>query len=78
MSEQSSGLIQLGVARPLREPAISSGVPSAEERATLERRVRLLAWGGIVWHFVECVIAAVAVKEGRESWREEGCADGCC
>jgi divalent metal cation (Fe/Co/Zn/Cd) transporter len=24
------------------------------------------------------VIAAVAVKEGRESWRGEGCADGCC
>ena len=23
-------------------------------------------------------IAAVAVKEGRESWRGEGCADGCC
>ena len=24
------------------------------------------------------VIAAVAAKEGRESWRGEGCADGCC
>jgi len=24
------------------------------------------------------IIAAVAVKEGRESWRGEGCADGCC
>jgi len=24
------------------------------------------------------VIAAVALKEGRESWRGEGCADGCC
>ncbi len=24
------------------------------------------------------LIAAVAVKEGRESWRGEGCADGCC
>ena len=23
-------------------------------------------------------IAAVAVQEGRESWRGEGCADGCC
>ena len=23
-------------------------------------------------------IAAVAFKEGRESWRGEGCADGCC
>jgi divalent metal cation (Fe/Co/Zn/Cd) transporter len=24
------------------------------------------------------VIAGVALKEGRESWRGEGCADGCC
>jgi divalent metal cation (Fe/Co/Zn/Cd) transporter len=24
------------------------------------------------------IIAAVAVKEGRESWRGEGCVDGCC
>jgi divalent metal cation (Fe/Co/Zn/Cd) transporter len=24
------------------------------------------------------VIAAVAVKEGRETWRGDGCADGCC
>ena len=24
------------------------------------------------------VIAAVALREGRESWRGEGCADGCC
>jgi divalent metal cation (Fe/Co/Zn/Cd) transporter len=28
--------------------------------------------------FAALVIAAVAVKEGRESWRGEGCADGCC
>ena len=60
MSEQSSGLIQLGVKRPLRAPAVSPAGPSADERATLERRVRLLAWGGIVWHFVECVIAVAA------------------
>ena len=24
------------------------------------------------------VIAAIALREGRESWRGEGCADGCC
>jgi divalent metal cation (Fe/Co/Zn/Cd) transporter len=30
------------------------------ERATLQRRARLLAWGGIVWHFVEFGIALVA------------------
>ena len=23
-------------------------------------------------------IAGVAVREGRQSWRGEGCADGCC
>lgn len=27
---------------------------------------------------VALVIAVVAVKEARESWRGEGCADGCC
>ena len=30
------------------------------ERARLERRARLLAWGGISWHFVEFAIALVA------------------
>jgi hypothetical protein len=24
------------------------------------------------------VIAAIAAREGVESWRGEGCADGCC
>jgi len=24
------------------------------------------------------IIAAIAVKEGRESWQGDGCADGCC
>jgi len=28
--------------------------------------------------FAALVIAAVALKEGRESWRGEGCSDGCC
>ena len=31
-------------------------VPS-KERANLERRARLLAWGGIAWHFIEFGIA---------------------
>ena len=33
---------------------------SQSERAGLERRARLLAWGGIAWHFVEFAIALVA------------------
>ena len=32
-------------------------VLASEERAELERRARLLAWGGIGWHFVEFGIA---------------------
>jgi divalent metal cation (Fe/Co/Zn/Cd) transporter len=28
--------------------------------------------------FAALVITAVAVREGRESWRGEGCAEGCC
>jgi divalent metal cation (Fe/Co/Zn/Cd) transporter len=28
-----------------------------DERATLERRARILAWGGIGWHFIEFAIA---------------------
>jgi divalent metal cation (Fe/Co/Zn/Cd) transporter len=32
-------------------------VPSPSDRTGLQQRVRLLAWGGIAWHFVEFVIA---------------------
>jgi divalent metal cation (Fe/Co/Zn/Cd) transporter len=42
---------------------IGRGVPaseSASERARLEHRARLLAWGGIAWHFVEFAIALAA------------------
>lgn len=35
-------------------------VPPSGARARLERRARLLAWGGIAWHFVEFLIALVA------------------
>jgi divalent metal cation (Fe/Co/Zn/Cd) transporter len=34
--------------------------PSAAQRSRLERRARLLAWGGIAWHVVEFAIALVA------------------
>jgi divalent metal cation (Fe/Co/Zn/Cd) transporter len=38
------------------------------------------AAGGLWWAdpLAALFIAVVAVKEGRESWRGEGCADGCC
>jgi len=35
-------------------------VPPPAERASLERRARLLAWGGIAWHIVEFAIAVGA------------------
>jgi divalent metal cation (Fe/Co/Zn/Cd) transporter len=38
---------------PIRRPAV---LPPAE-RASLERRARVLAWSGIAWHFVEFGIA---------------------
>jgi len=40
----------------------------------------LNATAGLWWAdpLAALVIASMAVKEGRESWRGEGCADGCC
>jgi len=34
-----------------------STAPPPQERLRLQRRARLLAWGGIIWHFVEFAIA---------------------
>jgi divalent metal cation (Fe/Co/Zn/Cd) transporter len=45
-------LVQIGRAVPA--PRATS------ERARLEHRARLLAWGGIAWHFVEFAIALAA------------------
>jgi divalent metal cation (Fe/Co/Zn/Cd) transporter len=59
MPEQSAPLLQLGEARPLSVPVLAAG-PAPAERARLERRTRLLAWGGIGWHIVEFAIALVA------------------
>jgi divalent metal cation (Fe/Co/Zn/Cd) transporter len=42
--------IQLPIAPPAPDP----------QRARLVRRARLLAWGGIVWHFAEAAIAIAA------------------
>jgi divalent metal cation (Fe/Co/Zn/Cd) transporter len=46
----SQQTIQVG---PLRRPTI---LPPSE-RARLQRRARVLAWGGIAWHFIEFGIA---------------------
>jgi divalent metal cation (Fe/Co/Zn/Cd) transporter len=59
MPEPSAPLVQLGEARPLRLPVLARG-PAPAERARLERRTRLLAWGGIAWHVVEFAIAIAA------------------
>jgi divalent metal cation (Fe/Co/Zn/Cd) transporter len=59
MPEQSAPLVQLGEARPLTLPVFAAG-PAPAERARLERRTRLLAWGGIAWHVVEFAIAIAA------------------
>jgi divalent metal cation (Fe/Co/Zn/Cd) transporter len=59
VSEQSTPLIQLGGTRPLSTPVFPTA-PSPAERRRLERRARLLAWGGIVWHVVEFAIAVAA------------------
>jgi divalent metal cation (Fe/Co/Zn/Cd) transporter len=45
-------------ARPL--PLASVAQLDQDERLRLERRARLLAWGGIVWHFAEFAIALFA------------------
>ena len=44
----------------IRPRAASRPVARADERARLERRARLLAWGGNVWHVVEFAIAVGA------------------
>jgi divalent metal cation (Fe/Co/Zn/Cd) transporter len=49
-----SELLQIGRASSARRPL------PASERTRLEHRARLLAWGGIAWHFVEFAIALAA------------------
>jgi divalent metal cation (Fe/Co/Zn/Cd) transporter len=50
--DTASPLVQLAPAGSLR--------PSAAERARLERRARQLAWGGLLYHFVEFAVAIAA------------------
>jgi divalent metal cation (Fe/Co/Zn/Cd) transporter len=59
MPDHGAPLTQLGKARPLTLPVVATG-PAPAERARLERRTRLLAWGGIGWHVVEFAIAIAA------------------
>jgi len=58
VSEQTP-LVQIGLARPLTAPVTLSGLTSAE-RSRLERKARILAWGGIAWHVIEFAIAIAA------------------
>ena len=57
MNEKSTPVAELLQVGQLR--AVRSLLP-AEERLQLERRIRLLAWTGNVWHLVEFAIAIVA------------------
>jgi len=47
-------LLQIG-----QRPAVVTGLPE-HERERLERRARLLAWGGNAWHLIEFAIAVGA------------------
>jgi divalent metal cation (Fe/Co/Zn/Cd) transporter len=58
VSEPSTPLLQLRNER-IAVPVLPAGPPAAV-RARLERRARLLAWGGIGWHIVEFAIALAA------------------
>ena len=61
MAEPNSGLIQLS--RPILGEHGSRGASpllTSEQRAQLQRRARLLAWGGNAWHLVEFGIAVGA------------------
>ena len=54
----SEPLLQIGGVLPIEAP-VPSGLTSPD-RSRLERQARLLAWSGIVWHFVEFAIAIAA------------------
>jgi divalent metal cation (Fe/Co/Zn/Cd) transporter len=58
VSEPSTPLLQLRSER-IELPVLPAAPPPAE-RARLERRAKLLAWGGIGWHVVEFGIALAA------------------
>jgi divalent metal cation (Fe/Co/Zn/Cd) transporter len=41
-------------------PVVQRPAPTATDRSALVRRAKLLAWGGIGWHFIEFAIALAA------------------
>jgi hypothetical protein len=53
VADQPQALVQLA-------PPASLRMPSGDERSRLERQARLLAWGGIAYHFVEFAVAIAA------------------
>ena len=59
MPEQQTQLLQLRSGRSLAVPVQQLGAETGK-RDRLERRARLLAWGGIGWHIVEFAVAAAA------------------
>jgi divalent metal cation (Fe/Co/Zn/Cd) transporter len=59
MPDNLSPLVELTRIRPPALPVRSRG-PTPDERASLERRARLLARGGIGWHIIEFAIAIAA------------------
>lgn len=59
MSERSGPLLQIGNVRTV-DVLVAPGTSGRAERLRLERRARLLAWGGIGWHFIEFAIALAA------------------
>jgi hypothetical protein len=64
--------------RPKEAKTLVSGKPViAATRLPLIVRTNALAGWWWVDPLTALVIAAVALKEGRESWRGEGCCDAC-
>ena len=62
----------------VKEASQTSSVPTSPSRSSIGLGANaLLGWW---WAdpLAALAIAAVAAKEGRESWRGDACADGCC
>jgi len=60
MPDETGGILQLGRVGRARAASTAPARLAPLERARLEWRARLLAWGGIGWHFVEFAIALIA------------------
>ena len=61
MADGGTQLVRLAEVHRRTAPVLQPAPALAPaERSRLERRARLLAWGGIAWHFVEFAVALVA------------------